>query len=211
MAQPVLTSEPTSATPRASLPSTLPALIELQVALSLWAWPTLTFAISNSFGGSPEVAAEKRELLAGAVSELLTSKPASLHEVADLEEVLLHVMNDEFELVVDDGSAQETAEAIWRGMEKLAKGDVGDLEAAYTKYLEKQKSGKKEQVNFVQGKDDEGEETDWDDEDEFNGFDDDDEQDVEMGNTPDSAQKKEKPAPEIDEDGFTKVVGKKNR
>lgn len=206
MAQP---AEPKPA-PVATIPPTLPARLDLHIALSLWSWPALSFAISNAFGGSPEISVEKREWLAGAISELLTSTPPQLHDVADLEEVLLQVMNDEFEVVVDDGSAAETAQTIWSGCEKLANGDTTDLEIAYAKYLEKQKSGQKEQLKFVQGKDEEGEETDWDDDDEeeFNGFDDDD---VQMNEAPQLVQKKEKPPPEIDEDGFTTVVSKKRR
>lgn len=200
----------TTPTATATIPQTLSARLDLYIALSLWSWPALSFAIANSFGGSPEISVEKREWLAGAISELLTSTPPQLHEVADLEEVLLQVMNDEFEVVVDDGSAAETAQTIWSGGEKLAKGDTTDLENAYAKYLEKQKSGQKEQLKFVQGKDEEGEETDWDDDDdeEFNGFGDDD---VQMDEAPQLVQKKEKPAPDIDEDGFTTVVSKKRR
>lgn len=204
MSQPNATAAPT-----VTIPATLPARIDLQIALTLWSWPALSFAIANAFGGSPEISVEKREWLAGAISELLISTPPQLHEVADLEEVLLQVMNDEFEVVVDDGSAAETAQQMWSGCEKLAKGDTTELESAYAKYLEKQKSGQKEQLKFVQGNDEEGEETDWDDEEgEFNGFDDDD---VQMNNTPQLVQKKEKPAPEVDEDGFTTVVSKKKR
>ena len=195
-----------------TIPSSLSDRIDLHIALTLWAWPALTFACANAFGGSPEISVAKREWLAGAISELLTSTPRQIHDAADLEEVLLQAMNDEFEVVIDDGSAEETAQTIWKGCEKLAAGDTADLERRYAAYLEKQKSGKKEPAGFVRGKDEEGEETDWDDEDdgeEFNGFS--DEEDVEMGDASPAIAKKEKVAPEVDEDGFTKVVSKKNR
>lgn len=203
-----MASSTTTAAP--TLPSTLSARLDLYIALTLWSWPALSFAIANAFGGSPEISRDKREWLAGAISELLTSVPPQLHEVADLEEVLLQVMNDEFEVMVDDGSAEEVARGIWLGCEKLSKGETGELEQAYVRYLEKARSGKVEALGFVKGKDEEGEETDWDEEDdeeEFNGFDD----DVEMDEAPQLVQKTEKVVPEVDEDGFTKVVGKKKR
>lgn len=199
-----------STTAAPTLPTTLPARLDLHIALTLWSWPALSFAIANAFGGSPEISRDKREWLAGAISELLTAVPAQLHDVADLEEVLLQVMNDEFEVVVDDGSAEEVARGIWVGCEKLVKGETAELEQAYGKYLEKAKSGKVEALGFVKGKDEEGEETDWDeDEEEFEGFGNDD--DVEMDEAPQLVQKKEKALPEVDEDGFTKVIGKKKR
>lgn len=201
----------TTTTP--SISASLADRIDLHIALALWSWPALSFAIANAFGGSPEISVAKREWLAGAISELLTSTPRPVHDAADLEEVLLQVMNDEFEVVVDDGSAEETAQAIWKGCEVLVTGDTRDLEERYAKYLEKQKSGSKEPLGFVRGTDVEGEETDWDEDDEgeeFNGFS--DEEDVEMGDAPAAeAPKKEKVVPEVDEDGFTKVVSKKKR
>ncbi|KPI39994.1 Pre-rRNA-processing protein TSR2 [Cyphellophora attinorum] len=192
---------------------TLPAgqsdRIDLHVALALWAWPALSFACANAFGGSPDIAAAKREWLAGAISEMLTSTPRQLRDAADVEEVLLQALNDEFEVVVDDGSAEETAQAIWRGCELLATGNTAELQSRYQVYLEKEKSWKKESTGFVRGKDDEGEETDWDeDDDEFNGFSD---EDIEMGEAPQPTAKKEKVVPQVDEDGFTTVVSKKKR
>jgi pre-rRNA-processing protein TSR2 len=194
-----------------ALPAGVSDRIDLHIALALWAWPALSFACANAFGGSPEIAAAKREWLAGAISEMLTSTPRQLRDAADVEEVLLQALNDEFEVVVDDGSAEETAQAIWKGCELLATGNIAELQSRYQSYLEKEKSGKKASTGFVRGKDDEGEETDWDedeDDDEFNGFSDDD---VEMGEAPQSVTRKEKVVPEVDEDGFTTVVSKKKR
>jgi pre-rRNA-processing protein TSR2 len=206
------TSSPKTTT-AATIPTSLTAQLDLHIALALWSWPALTFAI-HSF--NPTLLSSKREWLAGAISELLTSSPAQLHEVADLEEVLLQVMNDEFEVVVDDGSAEETAVAIWRGCELLQRGETAELEERYRRFVEKEekKAGGKGEVEalkgFVRGQDEEGEETDWEEDDEeFNGFD--DPIDVEMGDAPTPAQKKEKPVAEVDEDGFTMVTGKKKR
>ncbi|RMZ84585.1 hypothetical protein DV737_g1172, partial [Chaetothyriales sp. CBS 132003] len=162
-----------------------PAQIDLLISLHLWAWPALTLAIQNAWGGSPEVSRDKRDWLAGAVSELLTSNPPQVHDVSDLEEVLLQVMVDEFEVVVDDGSAEETAAKIWKGVERLHAGDTSEVQGLYQRWVERQEKG------------------------EWNGFADskDVDIDVDMGEAPPLL--KQKIEPEIDEEGFTKVVGKK--
>ncbi|RMD39999.1 hypothetical protein DV735_g5138, partial [Chaetothyriales sp. CBS 134920] len=196
--------------------SNLSAQIDLLISLHLWAWPALTLAIQNAWGGSPQVSRDKRDWLAGAVSELVTSEPAQLHDVSDLEEVLLQVMVDEFEVVVDDGSAEETAGKIWKGVERLRAGDVAEVQELYERWVQRQGKGE-QKVNITKGHDQEAEDTDWDDDDEeeeeWNGFADEKngngDVDVDMGDAP--PLPKQKIEPEIDEDGFTKVVGKKNR
>lgn len=211
--QPVFTAA--SSSPQT--PTQLSSQIDLLVSLQLWSWPALSLAIQNSWGGSAQVTSDKRDWFAGAVSELLTSSPPQLADVGDLEEVLLQVMLDEFEVVVDDGSAEETARKIWGGATKLANGDITELNELYTTWQEKQKKGGQEVVGIVRGEDKEAEDTDgddddFDDEDEWNGFP--DRPDVEMDEAPplvDSSKPKQKIEPEVDEDGFTKVVSKKKR
>ena len=132
----------------------------------------------------------------------------------DLEEVLLQVMVDEFEVVVDDGSAGEVAGRIWRGWEGVLKGDLSELQAMHALWLERR--GKGEKLDFRRGEDEEGVETDGEseEEEEWGGFPDGDgDGDQEMGEAPALVRKKEKERvePEADEDGFTKVVGKKKR
>ncbi|KAK5445356.1 rRNA accumulation-related protein [Exophiala xenobiotica] len=196
--------------------SQLSSQIDLLVALNLWAWPALTLAIQNAWGGSAQVSNDKRDWMAGAVSELLTSTPPQVEDVADLEEVLLQVMVDEFEVVVDDDTAEEVARNIWSGAAKLRNGDLTELDQLYTNWQEKQKKGGDKVVGIVQGED-KDQDTDWDEdedeeEEEWNGFA--DRQDVDMGEAPPlagSSQPKQKIEPEVDEDGFTKVVSKKKR
>ncbi len=199
-----------------STPTDLSSQIDLLVSLHLWSWPALTLAVQNAWGGSAQVSNDKRDWFAGAVSELLTSNPPQLEDVGDLEEVLLQVMVDEFEVVVDDDSAESTARAIWAGIAKLKSGDASELGALYTKWQEKQKKGGKEVIAIVRGEDKDAEDTDWDDdsdeEEEWNGFA--DRPDTEMDDAPplvDSSKTKQKTEPEIDEDGFTRVVSKKKR
>jgi pre-rRNA-processing protein TSR2 len=210
-----------SAANATNIPTTLSAQIDLLIALSLHAWPALTLAIQNNWGGSATVSNDKRDWLAGAVSELITSSPPQLADVGDLEEVLLQVMTDEFEVVVDDDSAEEVARQIWSGCQKLTQGDTDELKALYEKWQEKQRKGGDKRIEIVRGEDQDGEETDWDDDDE----DDEDESgerngrstrhDISMDEAPPLIdidwQPKKKAEPEVDDEGFTKVVGKKKK
>jgi pre-rRNA-processing protein TSR2 len=198
------------------IPSRFAAHIDLLVSLHLWSWPALSLAIQNGWGGDHQVSADKRDWLAGAVSDLLISSPSQITDVADLEEVLLQVMLDEFEIVVDDGSADETARKIWASAEKVQKGEVKELEEMYAIWHEKRGTGGDKATGIMRGEDKDGDETDWDNEDdeeeEWNGLE--DKGDVDMAEAPqlvDAAKQKQRIEPEVDEDGFTKVVAKKKR
>lgn len=120
---------------------------------------------------------------------------------AYVEEFLLQVMLDEFEVNVDDDSSFDVAETVLRVRAACIKGKFDEVEALRRRW-EGKKGGK---VVFKQAEDQDGE-TDWDsdsDEEEDDG-------DVEMGDAPPPAPApKEKAEPEVDEDGFTKVTKKK--
>ena len=154
--------------------------------------------MQNSWGGPQS--SEKREWFAGAISDLMAATPDA--DVDYVEEFLLQVMNDEFEVNVEDDSAEKIAAKIV-GLRKLTlMGDVATVDEMYREWQEKQRTGGgREQFQEVvreEGDDD----TDWDSEDE----------DIDMQEPPQLVKaQKEKAAPEVDEDGFTKVIGKKKR
>lgn len=170
--------------------------------------------MQNNWGGDDS--ADKRDWLAGQVVEQFpaftsTSNAGSSTKPADhkeddqepdpeyIEELLLQVMLDEFEVNIDDESAFDVATEIVRLRGQCAKGNFEDVD----RLLARWQARKGTKVVFTQGKD-QDEDTDWDDTD----GDDDDE---EMGEAPPlvAAAPKEKPAPEVDEDGFTKVTRKR--
>ena len=190
-------------------PQQIQAKIDLLISLELHAWPALTFALQNNWGGPAST--DKRDWLAGAISDLISPPTPQVTHVDDLEEVLLQVMLDEFEVVVDDETAMDVALKIWKGRERIIQGDFGDVDAAWGRFNEKSKS--KMALNIQRAEVKDGDETDWDsddDDEEWDGFKDND-GDEEMGEAPQLVQKKEKPPAETDEDGFTKVVSKKKR
>lgn len=119
---------------------------------------------------------------------------------AYVEEFLLQVMLDEFEVNVDDDSSYEVAETVLRVRGECVRGKFDEVEALRKRW-EAKKGGK---VVFKHAEDQDGE-TDWDTD---SDDDEDADEDVEMGDAPPPAPK-EKPQPEVDEDGFTKVTKKK--
>ncbi|KAI1429765.1 Pre-rRNA-processing protein TSR2-domain-containing protein [Xylaria sp. FL1777] len=207
-------------------PETRQQQFEQGVAISLHLWQSLTIAVQNNWGGPDS--SDKRDWLAGVIVDMFPSfvdlasaanptpqqnntKPQSkkLPEepvVEDIEETLLQVMFDEFEANVDDQSEAEVADRIMRCRAQCAAGDfalVGELRARWL-----DTKGKKV---VAQAAADPDQDTDWE-----SGSDDEDEEDdgngdIEMDDAPAlvPVAPKEKPQPEIDEDGFEKVSRRK--
>ncbi|KAG7135303.1 Pre-rRNA-processing protein TSR2 like [Verticillium longisporum] len=188
---------------------------EQAVALSLHTWPALTLSVQNNWGG--EASSDKRDWFAGAVVDLFapfekvvngvaTPKDAAAAaeeepDVEYVEEFLLQVMCDEFEVNIDDESGFDIAQAIIKFRTDCAKGKFDDLSELQRKW--ESKKGKK--VEVAQGESPD-QEVDDDDSDDYS----DDDEDVNMDEAPQLVQvPKEKPAPEVDEDGFTTVSRKR--
>ncbi|KAF1349661.1 Pre-rRNA-processing protein TSR2-domain-containing protein [Delphinella strobiligena] len=162
-------------------------------------WPALTVAVQNNWGGPDS--ASKRDWFAGAISELFDSRPDT--DQIDVESVLLQVMQDEFDVNVEDETEVPVAEEIMKIRKQVFEdGDFSGVEAVKARWTAR--GGKMAQVNVVsQTIGEDGEEIDDD-------SDDDEDEDVDMGDAP-ALVPREKPEPEVDDDGFTKVVGKKRR
>ncbi|KAG6993934.1 pre-rRNA-processing protein TSR2 [Physcia stellaris] len=180
---------------------------DLSIALALSTWSSLTLAVQNSWGG-PE-SSEKRDWFAGAVSDLFQSTPDA--DVDYVEEFLLQVMNDEFDVNVEDGSGEEIAARLV-GLRKMTlQGDFTMVDEMYARWNERQRKGG-DAVRFqhvTRGEEDD--DTDWDSGD----MDTDEEQDGDdtpMDEAPALPKApKEKVVPKVDDEGFTEVVGKKRR
>lgn len=178
---------------------------DLSIALTLATWPALTLAVQNSWGGPQS--AEKRDWFAGAISELIESTPDA--DVEYVEEFLLQVMNDEFEVHIDDSSGEEIAAKIV-GLRKLTlQGNFSMVDEMFATWQERQNGGgRMVQFRHVErGEDDD--ETDWDSDDRE---DDSAGEDMEMEEAPPLVKiPKEKVQPNIDADGFIEVIGKRRR
>ena len=125
---------------------------------------------------------------------------------------MLQVMNDEFDVNVEDNSGEEIAAKIV-GLRKLTlQGDFTMVDDMYSKWQEGQSKGGDRKINFQHvTRDDNEDDTDWDSDD-IREEDEKDDNDVEMRDVPTLVNaSKEKLQPKIDEDGFTEVVGRKRR
>ena len=195
------------------IPEARQSNFEQAVAYALHLWPALTLAVQNQWGGPDS--ADKRDWFAGAIAELFPeisdappSRTTKVTEEPDLEEietVLLQIMVDEFDVNVDDDSGLEVANQILTSRVGCMNGDFGEVEKLRSRWATK-KGGKVEQM--FKKADDADQDTDWesDDDDE----DDEDSPDVQMDDAPALVSvPKEKPQPEVDEDGFTTVTRKK--
>jgi pre-rRNA-processing protein TSR2 len=175
---------------------------ELGIALSISLWPALKLAVDNQWGGPDS--ADKRDWFAGAIVTDFTERPET--DALDVEDRLLQVMNDEFDVNVEDDSAQKVAEQIMRIKKACGEGDFKEVEELRERW---QKGGKGKggpvgtEVMFqrVERNDDE-DETDWDSDDIPE---EDEDEDDEMTDAPAPAQRREKTPPQVDEDGFTTV------
>lgn len=179
--------------------------IDLLISLRLHDWPALTWAIQNRWGGP--ASQDKRDWLAGAVSELLQN--GDVADAEDLEEVLIQVMMDEFEVAVDDGSPAEVASSIFKGRTKILAGDFSELDQLHARWQQRQTAGG-ERLNLrlveAEQNDDDGE--DDDDDSEASDLDD---NEMDLDEPPQLVSKRRVEEPEIDEDGFQKVVNRKKR
>ena len=200
---------------------------EQGVALALHLWPALTLAVQNNWGGP--ASADKRDWFAGAIVEMFPSfvelaasakqkkgqgqqqqqkqEDQDQNQEADVEDVettLLQVMLDEFEVNVDDESGFETAETVVRVRAQCARGDFAEVADLRRRW--EAARGKKVAAVQAPDADQDTDGSDWESDDD----DGDENGDVDMDEAPALvAVPREKPQPEVDEDGFTKVTRKK--
>lgn len=136
---------------------------------------------------------------------MLSERPQT--DAEDLEDVLVQVMSDEFDVVVDDESAGEAAREIMEIRRLVERGGEAGRERVremWEGYVARNGKGTAG-IRRAEGEE-EGDSSSSEEEDEGeNG------QDVEMDEAPGLVRASERVEPEVDDDGFTKVVGKKKR
>ncbi|KAJ5081626.1 hypothetical protein NUU61_009890 [Penicillium alfredii] len=181
------------------------SFLDLGITLALNNWPALTLAVQSSWGGP--TSADKRDWLCGAISDMLAERPET--DAEDLEDVLVQVMNDEFDVVVDDESAAPVAAQIMDIKSQTARGDFGPVREMWDAWQQRKSQQKSAAAGLFKKVEAHDEDQETDDEEDSDGA---DAGDVEMGDAPALVRApREKVEPEIDDDGFTKVVGKKKR
>jgi pre-rRNA-processing protein TSR2 len=158
--------------------------------------------VQNQWGGPDS--SEKRDWLAGQISERFAAEP--LTDAEDVEVMLLQVLEDEFGVRVEDETEVAVAREIITIRKEIGEGNTATVDALQKKW--EASKGKEIATGSVNVKET-NQEGEWDSVDEESDEDD----DTEMTDAPAlvPAKPKTKPEPEVDEDGFTTVVGKKKR
>ncbi|KAJ5899522.1 hypothetical protein N7495_004266 [Penicillium taxi] len=171
--------------------------LDLGITIALNNWPALTLAVQSNWGGP--TSEDKRAWLGGAISEILGDRPET--DAEDIEDILIQVMNDEFDVVVDDDSAANVAVDIMEMKQQTERGEFTNIQALWETWQSKslQRSAAANMFKQVEAQDEE-QETDGED----------DDVDMDMDEAPELVRAPRE-EPEVDEDGFTKVVGKKRR
>ncbi|KAH9887611.1 Pre-rRNA-processing protein TSR2-domain-containing protein [Cubamyces lactineus] len=191
-----MSTSASSSTPAA--PSQTSILFARGVIARLAYWPALRIAVDQGWGG-PE-SAEKRTWLASVlVDDFEEQDPKP--DLDYVEDRLLQVMADEFDTVLEDGSAEAVAKDVVRLWEEVAAGRT-ELLAEFEERADKLK-GKKLQVQVEEAA---GDNSDW--EDESGDEDEDEEVDEQAPQLLDSQPRPPKEEPEVDADGFITVKGK---
>ncbi|KAF1925893.1 uncharacterized protein M421DRAFT_226664 [Didymella exigua CBS 183.55] len=187
-----------------AIPGELQDKFDLGIWHCLFNWPTLTVAVQNQWGGPDS--SEKRDWLAGQISDLFSSEP--LTDAEDVEVMLLQVLEDEYGCRIEDETEVAVARAIMKVRKEIGEGNTSGVEQMHKKWEDRK--GKEVATGNVQVSES-NQEAEWDSVDEES---EDEDEDVDMDDAPalvPARAKEPKAEPEVDEDGFEKVVGKKRR
>ncbi|CAO2658321.1 Nn.00g060440.m01.CDS01 [Neocucurbitaria sp. VM-36] len=191
-----------TASATAGISEDLQGKFDLGIWHTLFNWSDLTVAVQNQWGGPDS--SDKRDWLAGQISELFASEAST--DAEDVEVMLLQVLEDEFGVRLEDETEVNVAREIMAIKKEIWEGNTTTVDKLQKKWEERQ--GKEVATGNVSVRES-NQDAEWDSVDEES--DEDGDEDVEMGDAPALVPVKPKPAPEVDEEGFTKVVGKKKR
>jgi pre-rRNA-processing protein TSR2 len=173
---------------------------DLGIWYALFNWANLTVAVQNEWGGPDS--SDKRDWLAGQISELFANEPST--DAEDVEVMLLQILEDEYGVRVEDETEVNVAREIMLIRKEIGEGKTDTVDRLQKKW--ETSKGKEVDTGSVSVRES-NQEAEWDSVDEES----DEDGDVEMGNAPALVPAKPKAEPEVDEDGFTKVIGKKKK
>jgi pre-rRNA-processing protein TSR2 len=95
------------------------------VTASLRSWSALRTAAESGWGGGESL--QKADDLRSSIFEHFNGEavpPKTMVDVTDLEDALAIFMEEEFSVVLDDGSERQVADVIWKMYEACARGDL---------------------------------------------------------------------------------------
>ena len=141
-------------------PSATSVLFARGVIARLAIWATLRIAVKENWGGPG--ASSKRTWLASVIVDAFEEQKP-IPDDQYIEELLLQVMSDEYETVIEDGSAEAVAVDIVRLWDETQIGK-GDLVVKFEELAEKARGKTPNVQEQVVSEDDDDDDDDWDDE-----------------------------------------------
>jgi pre-rRNA-processing protein TSR2 len=183
-----------SSSSSSSSPNLHTVLFARGVIARLDIWSTLRIAVQENWGG-PETK-QKSRWIASAVVDSFEEESEEPDDIY-IEDMLLQIMADEFEVSLEDGSAESVAKDIVRMWIETKEGRE-DSVRKFEDLAEKMKGKRIEVQETVASDDDE----DWEDDE------DDKESDDEAPQLIRHSSAQPTKEPEVDEDGFTLVKGR---
>lgn len=106
---------------------------ELGIALCLYEWPILSTALISGWGGPDGM--DKRDWMCGVIAEGVEN--GSLKSSDEVEIVLSQIMEDEFNVIVEDGSIEYLGKKIMTLCQMCKAGDIQEIEQWYKKWKNK--------------------------------------------------------------------------
>jgi pre-rRNA-processing protein TSR2 len=162
-------------------------------------WPALKLAVEETWGG-PD-GAHKRRWMAGEIVDAFESPSSDgIPDDQYIEEMLLQIMSDEFDAMLEDGSAECVGKDVVKLWNDIHGKEIGEEEVARLENLSNKQRGRKVPAKVEVKSDDEFDE-------ESSEEDEDDEDAPRLIHRP----SEEPDQPEVDEDGFTLVKRKGKR
>jgi len=162
------------------------------VVARLALWPALQIAVQNGWGGPDS--AQKRTWIASVIVDTFEVQPTP-PDAEYIEEMLLQIMDDEFETIVEDGSSESVAKDIANLWKDIHLGDLTGLQ-----HLEQRANAVSNRLILAQAGPPGELDTDSGGE---------EESDTEDGYGSDRVQDIQ--PPEVEEDGFTTVKGRHSK
>ena len=174
-----------------SLPPSTSLAFAKGVIARLELWPALRIAVQNDWGGPDS--SQKRTWIASVIVDTFEEQPMPPN-AEYIEEMLLQIMDDEFETIVEDHSVESVAQDITNLWRDIHLGDLTGLQR-----LEQQADAISNRPVLAQPGSSEGLDTDSNEEGDW-------ESDDDEGHLSDLVPNVN--LPEMDEDGFTTVKGR---
>uniref|UniRef100_A0A060T8U8 ARAD1D05610p n=1 Tax=Blastobotrys adeninivorans TaxID=409370 RepID=A0A060T8U8_BLAAD len=174
---------------------------ELGVCMAMYNWEDLTLAVENQWAGSES--SDIRDWMVGAIVELFED---NYTDAGEIETRLLQMMQDEFDVDVQDGSGEVVAQQIVNIYRQCAEENFSTVEKLFSQYQEREEKKSKGLLKpqIVKPQTEAGEDDDSEEEGEW------EDDDAQNSSGPSQTPTNEAAGPIVDDDGF-ELVQKKNR